>query len=117
MTDDADRKAWADAARAWREEHPLGRESEPPLINVRAPYDIARIFAPSEPETLHFHRGGFYEWSGRAWPDADESMLRSRLYEFLDRCTTTNAKGEVIPVKPTAPMVGNVLDGLRAAKL
>jgi putative DNA primase/helicase len=109
------RKAWAGSAKAWREEHALGRESEPHLINVRAPYDTARLFAPAEPNSLHYHRGGFYEWDGCAWPAADEAMLRSRLYEFLDQCKTKNARGEVIPVKPTAPMVGNVLDALRAA--
>jgi putative DNA primase/helicase len=110
------RKALAESAKAWREEHPLGRASEPHLINVRAPYDIARLFAPAEPNMLIYHRGGFYEWDGCAWPAADEAMVRSRLYEFLDLRKTVNARGDIIPVKPSARMVSDVLDALRAAK-
>jgi putative DNA primase/helicase len=84
-------------------------------IDVRAPYDVARLFLDRDftvegRRTLHRHRGGFYHWNGAAYPEIDEASLRSRLYSFLDQC-----KAGQRPVKPNAAMVGNVLDALRAA--
>ena len=64
---------------------------------------------------LRYHRGGFYEWDGCAWPEADEAALRARLYSFLDLCQSKTSKGGLCPVKPNALMVGGVLDALRAA--
>jgi putative DNA primase/helicase len=84
-----------------------------PVISLKAPYDTASLFL-GETQTLHYHRGGFYEWDGRAYPEADETMLRSKLYEFLDTCCSKNAEDKLIPVKPTGQMVSSVLDALRA---
>jgi putative DNA primase/helicase len=85
------------------------------VISIRAPYDTARLFQNGLATPLHHHRGSFFEWSGCAWPEADEAMLRARLYAFLDQCQSKDAKGDLRPVKPTAQMVGGVLDALRAA--
>ena len=85
------------------------------VISLRAPYDTARLFQRGLATPLRHHRGGFFEWSGCAWPEADEAMLRARLYAFLDQCQSKTAKGALMPVKPTAQMVGGVLDALRAA--
>ena len=82
------------------------------VISVRAPYDTARAFQMSQ-APLKFHGGAFYEWDGSAWPQADEDGLRSRLYEYLDRCRSRNSKGELCPVKPNAAMVSGVVDALR----
>jgi putative DNA primase/helicase len=84
-------------------------------IDVRAPYDVARLFLARDftvegRRTLHRHRGGFYHWNGTAYPEIDEAYLRHRLYPFLDQCTTGQR-----PAKPNAAMVSNVLDALRAA--
>jgi hypothetical protein len=84
-----------------------------PIISLKAPYDTASLFL-GETQTLHYHRGGLYEWDGRAYPEADEAMLRSKLYGFLDTCRRENTEGEPLPVKPTAPMVSSVFDALRA---
>lgn len=92
------------------------REERPSTaIDVRAPYDVARLilardFTVEGRRTLHRHRGGFYHWNGTAYPEIDEAYLRHRLYPFLDQCTT----GER-PAKPNAAMVSDVLDALRAA--
>ena len=85
------------------------------VIDVRAPYDVARLFLARDftvegRRTLHRHRGGFYHWNGTAYPEIDEAYLRHRLYPFLDKCTTGQR-----PAKPNAAMVSNVLDALRAA--
>jgi putative DNA primase/helicase len=85
------------------------------VIDIRAPYDTARLFQCSLATPMHCHRGGFYEWDGRAWPEADEAALRARLYSFLDLCQTKAGNAGLSPVKPNGQMVGSVLDALRAA--
>jgi putative DNA primase/helicase len=85
------------------------------VINVRAPYDTARLFQDGLDAPLRYHRGAFYEWNGSAWPQASEDMLRSRLYAFLDQCQSKNAKSVLGPVKPSPQMVGCVIDALRGA--
>jgi putative DNA primase/helicase len=85
------------------------------VIDVRAPYDNARLFQAGLATPLHYHRGAFYEWDGCAWPEADEAALRAKLYSFLDECQTKAGNGRLCPVKPNAQMVGSVLDALRAA--
>ena len=84
------------------------------LINLRAPYDTARLFQHGLAVSLRHHRGGFFEWSGSAWLEAEEAGLRARLYAFLDQCRSGNVKGDQ-PVKPNIKMVGEVFDALRAA--
>jgi putative DNA primase/helicase len=85
------------------------------VIDTRAPYDTARLFQSRLATPLSCHRGGFYEWDGCAWREADEAALRARLYSFLDERQTKTGKGDLCPVKPNAQMVGSVLDALRAA--
>ena len=85
------------------------------VIDIRAPYDTARLFQGSLATPLRYHRGSFYEWDGCAWPEADEAALRARLYSFLDLCQSKTGTGRLCPVKPNALMVGSVLDALRAA--
>jgi putative DNA primase/helicase len=85
------------------------------IIDLHAPYDTARLFQSGLTAPLHHHRGGFYRWDGRAWPDVDEAMLRAQLYAFLDQCVSRNTKGELVAVKPSAMIVSGILDALRAA--
>jgi putative DNA primase/helicase len=84
-------------------------------ISIRAPYDTARLFQRSLATPLRHHRGSFFEWSGYAWPEAEEAKLRARLYAFLDQCSSKSTGGALLRVKPTAKMVAEVLDALRAA--
>ena len=122
MIDDA-RKKWDVPDREDEPPPPPGDESDEPdrappqgdVISLRAPYDTARLFQRGLAIPLRHHRGAFFEWSGCAWPEVEEAMLRARLYAFLDQCQSRTKKGELIPVKPTAAMVGDVLDALRAA--
>jgi len=92
----------------------------PSIIDIAAPFATAKLFlnscftAAGEP-TLYHHRDSFHMWSGTAYREFSETSLRARLYEFLDRCIALDAKGKPRPVKPNTAMVGNVVDGLRAA--
>jgi putative DNA primase/helicase len=98
-------------------------EAPPPpgaiVIDPSAPYRIAkeylaRDFTYNEKRTLHYHRGGFYGWSGQAYPGVTDADIRAGLYRYLDQCVALD-KGGMRPIKPNQAMVGNVLDALRAA--
>ena len=73
---------------------------------------LACSSAVSSLRLLH-HRRDFFEWNGSSWPDADEDMVRRRLYEFLDGHQYFNARSNLLPVKPDPQMVENVLKALR----
>jgi hypothetical protein len=67
------------------------------VIDTRAPYDTARLFQSRLATPLSCHRGGFYEWDGCAWREADEAALRARLYSFLDERQTKDREGRPLP--------------------
>ena len=79
------------------DESPQGQAAS--VINPRAHYDVARLFQNGLATPLRCHRGGFYEWDGRAWPEVDEAALRARLYSFLDECQARTKTGGVCPVE------------------
>lgn len=90
------------------------------IIDPSAPYKVANgyvdyNFTHDEKRTLHYHRGGFYGWSGSAYPEVTDTDIRAGLYRYLDQCVALDKEGELRPVKPNQAMVGNVLDALRAA--
>ena len=92
------------------------------IIEPRAPYRVAKLFLDdyyvqakaSDHYTLRHHRGGFYRWSGSAYPEMTEATLRAGLYAWLDQCFVERDK-ELESVRANTALVGNVLDGLRAA--
>ena len=73
------------------------------VISLRAPYDTAQLFQRGLTTPLRHHRGSFFEWSGCAWPEAEEAMLRARLYAFLDQCREQNRQGRAHPGKTQRP--------------
>jgi putative DNA primase/helicase len=90
------------------------------VINERAPYTTAKLFLDhdfrtGDHRTLHHHCGGFYRWTGSAYAEIGEEELRSLLYAALDHAVSMGADRKLRDVKPTAAMVTNVLDALRAA--
>lgn len=90
-------------------------------ISAGAPYDTARLFRSvshmvGNSPTLFWHHGGFYAWSGNAYPELDASDLRASLYGFLDQCAARDDKDkEPKPFRPNKSRVANVVDGLQAA--
>ena len=78
------------------------REAAPPpgaiIIDPSAPYKVAngyvdRNFTHDEKRTLHYHRGGFYSWSGSAYPEVTDTDIRSGLYRYLDQCVAPDRRG------------------------
>jgi putative DNA primase/helicase len=91
----------------------------PVILDPRAPFDIARSFLyrfyrlGSLP-TLFSQSGDFYKWSGRHYPEVEESTIRVQLYEYLDEALRPTEDG-TRPFKPTKQRIDQVLDALRAA--
>ena len=85
----------------------------PEIINIRASLDIARRFQRGLVTPVLHHRRDFFEWNGSSWPDADEDMLRRRLYEFLEGHQYLTARSNLLEVKPDHQMVESVLKSLR----
>jgi putative DNA primase/helicase len=89
------------------------------VVSPAAPYDTAKLFrdtlfSHSHGHTLFYHRNTFCAWNGTAYRELDPCDLRSRLYDFLDRCSIVNDK-TTVPFKPSKNRVANIVDGLQAA--
>jgi putative DNA primase/helicase len=90
------------------------------IIDPRAPYTTAKLlldheFTTGDRRTLYHHRGGFHRWTGSAYAEISDDELRSSLYAFLDQAVSIGADSKPRRVNPSAAMVTNVLDALRAA--
>jgi hypothetical protein len=90
------------------------------IIAAAAPYDTARLFRSvryraGDHPILFYHRGGFYLWSGTAYPELVADDLRANLYDFLDQCVILDKENRAQPFKPNKSRIANILDGLQAA--
>ena len=93
------------------------------IIDPGAPLDTARLFLKSKhiiggSRTLYHHRGAFYAWNGKCYPEAEEAAFRAGLYTFLDHCVVASQPGETHThkrYKPNMARVAHVLDALKAA--
>jgi len=106
---------------------PLFRKEGTPLpslvIDPGAPLDTARLFLKSKhiiggSRTLHHHRGSFYAWNGKCYPEAEEAAFRAELYTFLDQCVVAGQPDKTNShkrYKPNMARVAHVLDALKAA--
>jgi putative DNA primase/helicase len=88
------------------------------ILDPRAPYDIALEFVRchylrGDHLTLYHHKGAFYSWSGRHYPESDEWDMRAKVYAFLNRAVRRTSDA-VVPFKPISAHVNNVLDALKA---
>jgi len=90
------------------------------IIDPKAPYDVARLFidqrfSQDRIPTLHFYRGEFFSWDGRAYLAMAADSLRAELYAFLDGCQRHTRADGMAAVSPSASLVTNVFDALKAA--
>jgi putative DNA primase/helicase len=93
------------------------------IIDPGAPFDTARLFLASKhivdsSRTLHHHRGSFYAWNGKCYPEAEEAAIRAELYRFLDQCVAASKPGKTHKherYKPNMARVAHILDALKAA--
>ena len=93
---------------------------EPRVLDPNDPLPSARLFVAthfttSGYRTLHHQAGAFYGWSGTHYSEAAEAQIRADVYRFLEGAMRLDAKtNNLVPFKPTAAKVNNLIDALRA---
>jgi putative DNA primase/helicase len=92
----------------------------PPVLDRGAPMHSARIlmaehFVANNMQTLWRHREAFWLWNGSYYQLAGNEMLRTRVWNFLDRALRLEKGSSVpIPFDPTPQLVSAVIDALGA---
>ena len=90
----------------------------PPVIDPKAPLDIAREFVRrlyhcDAVQILHNQNDTFYAWTGTHYSEIEESALRVKVYKFLDGAFRLLEEGTA-RVKPATKLINNVIDALKA---
>jgi putative DNA primase/helicase len=65
---------------------------------------------------LH-HRGSFYIWDGRCWPEAEDRSVRASLYRWVEHAMywkVVKDVPELTPFEPTRMKVANAVESLQA---
>lgn len=62
---------------------------------------------------LVHHRGRWYAWAGKYWPEAEDRRVRADLYQWLEDAFYLKA-GEPEPFAPTKRKIADVLEALAA---
>ena len=87
------------------------------------PMAVARQFVKEHHITdngtrlLRHHRGDFYRYDGRCWPEAEERKIRAKLYQWLEPAVywkLTKNGPTLTPFEPTRYKIANVLEALQA---
>jgi putative DNA primase/helicase len=86
-----------------------------PMAAARALME--KRFLVDRAHTLYRHRGAFWLWTGSYFRLADDEMIRSTIWNFLDSCSKLAKKDEPVPFKPNRAQVSNVYDALAATCL
>jgi putative DNA primase/helicase len=91
------------------------------VLSAQAPYDTAKEFtrrhcAKDGKLVVYFWQGQFWRWNGRHYEgdDKEHTVLRGKVYEFLDKAHRWAGHGQTVPFQPKPEHVNAVLDGLRA---
>ena len=87
-----------------------------------APMPVARelvkdLYTESVGLVLRYHRGDFYRYEGKCWPEMDRDSLRADAYRWLeDAVYEKEVKGDIVQEgwNPTRNKIDNVIDALRA---
>jgi putative DNA primase/helicase len=90
-----------------------------PPLTASAPFDTAKIFAEREcringVNILWFWQGQFWRWNGRFYAPEVDDVMRSRVYEFLDKAIKWGGSGQTERFRPNPRHVNEVLDGLKS---
>jgi len=93
------------------------KPEEPPVLNPRAPLDIASEYVErrckvSETQTLWFWQGQFWRWNERCYEPVNVEVLRGQLYKFLDGSRMVEG-GRIVKFDPRPQHVNDVIDCLK----
>jgi len=104
----------------------LNETDEPKVMpSPGAPLAVARVIITDYTDhddelRLRHWRGGWMEWHGTHWAEAEDKAIRSWIYRRLEKVEYLDTQGKVPELKPWAPnrhKVGDVLDALAAVAL
>lgn len=89
------------------------------ILEVNNPMEQARSFLDSAfavegGYSLVRYAGEFFTYVGTHYEPMEDATLRSKVYNFLDKCRKQDRNGNVIPFKPVSSSVNNVVDALAA---
>ncbi len=92
---------------------------KPIILDPRDPLPSARTLVETRytrngQDTLHYHAGMFYAWSGTCYPALDDATIRAEVWHFLENAKRYIKKNKVVPFQPNRAKVGDVLDAVRA---
>ena len=108
----------ASAVRAGTEQAP--NIVPPPSSPMAVARDLATALYTTSAQTwtLRVHRGDFYGWNGRHWPEIDVRDIRGAVYRWLEHAYFNHPdKGELRPFNPTKRKIDDVIDALKAVVL
>jgi putative DNA primase/helicase len=66
---------------------------------------------------IRHHRGDFYLWNWRCWPEAEDRKVKAELYRWLEPAhyyKKTKAGYELVPFEPTRYKIANLTEALQA---
>jgi putative DNA primase/helicase len=83
---------------------------------------IADQFTTDDKRTLYRHRAAFWSWTGNYYMLADDEVVESRIWQFLEKAKVNvkvkvgegEYESRIIPFKPNRNRVGNVVAALGA---
>lgn len=92
---------------------PLILDPRDPLPSARAL--LSACYTVGGLRTLHHHRGGFYQWNGAHYRDADQDAMHAAIWAFLDQALRHTPEKELGPFQPNRSRVSDVFAALSAA--
>jgi putative DNA primase/helicase len=94
------------------------KEDNPLIFNPQDPLPTAREYVrlhhrQQDTNTIIHHAGVFYIWDGGCYSVCDDSDIKKRLYDLLDKSKRL-VNNVLVPYQPTKFKIANVLDALIA---
>jgi putative DNA primase/helicase len=90
-----------------------------PILDPRDPMKIARAlveasFTAHGHRCIHHYRGGFYQWNGSCYRQADDDTIKANVWTFLESARRVGKDDKTQPFRPNKASVANVIDALQA---
>jgi putative DNA primase/helicase len=78
---------------------------------------VHALYQRADGLVLRYHRGEFYAWDGRCWPEIDQRDVRSAAYAWLEDATYWHPKEGELPWAPSRRKIDDLIDALKAIVL
>ncbi len=78
---------------------------------------VNELYLRPEGVVLRVHRGDFYHWDGRCWPEVDQRDVRGTGYQWLEDAVFLHPERGELSFAPSRRKIDDVVDALRAVVL